>query len=242
MKIRVFIPARLESSRFPKKLLQKVSDITLIEHICLRAKKIKSDSLAVLTDSRHIQEIVESHNIECHYSKVVYSNGTDRIAHYCELKKYNASDLIINIQADEFNFPLRAIEKIKRYFMDFKEATVATLTFRIINPTNLDDKNLVKVVKDKNDNAIYFSRSAIPFNSRSCYGHLGIYAYKVRILAKYRKLKKGMVETEESLEQNRFLYNSVPIKCISIKSHDSISINTKNDLKLAKKKLKWKRK
>ena len=238
MKIRILIPARLESSRFPKKLLQRVSDKTLIEHICLRAKKIKCDTFVILTDSRLIQKIVELHNIECYYSKVNHSNGTDRIAHYCKLKKYNPSDLIINIQADEFNFPLYAIEKIKRYFKDNKDTNVATLIYQLVNHPNLANKNLVKVVKDKNNNAIYFSRSVIPFNSKNYFGHLGIYAYKVSILLKYRNFKKGTVEIDESLEQNRFLFNSVSIKCLSIKSHDSISINTKNDLKLAKKKFK----
>ena len=238
MKTRILIPARLESSRFPKKLLQKISDKTLIEHICLRAKKIKCDTLIVLTDSRLIKETIESHNIECYYSKVNYTNGTDRIAHYCEFKKYNCSDLIINIQDDELNFPLGAIEKIKKCFKDKKEINVATLIYPLVNYPYLADTNLVKVVKDKDDNAIYFSRSVIPSNSMNCFGHLGIYAYKMRILSKYRKFKKGPVEVEESLEQNRFLFNSIPIKCISIKSHDSISINTKNDLKLAKKKFK----
>ena len=238
MKIRVLIPARLESSRFPKKLLQKISDKTLIEHICIRAKKIKCDTLVILTDSKLIQKIVESHNVECNYNRVNYTNGTDRIAHYCKLKNYNPSDLIINIQADELNFPLNAIEKIKRYFKDKKDTNVATLVYQLINHSNLKDRNLVKVVKDKNDNAIYFSRSVIPFDSMNYFGHLGIYAYKVSILSRYRKFKKGAVEIDESLEQNRFLFNSVPIKCISINSHDSISINTKNDLKLAKKKFK----
>ena len=238
MKIRILIPARLESSRFPRKLLQRLSGKTLIEHICLRAKKIKSDSLVVLTDSKIIQDIVRSHNVECYYSRENHSNGTERIARYCELQKFNSSDLIINVQADEFNFPLRSIEKMKRYFTDKKETIVATLVYKLINSSDLKNKNLVKVVKDKNENAIYFSRSVIPFNSMNCFGHLGIYAYKVGILSKYRKFKKGAVEIEESLEQNRFLFNSVPIKCISIKSHDSISINTKNDLKLAKKKFK----
>ena len=238
MKTRILIPARLESSRLPRKLLQKISNKTLIEHVCLRAKKIKCDSLIVLTDSKRIQKIVESCNVKCHYSKINYSNGTERIAHYCELKKYSPSDLIINIQADELNFPLNAINRIKNYFQGKKEVIVATIIYQLTNYSNLSDSNLVKVVKDKSDNAIYFSRSIIPSNSMNCFGHLGIYAYKVRILSKYRKFKKGIIEVEESLEQNRFLYNSIPIKCITIKSHDSISINTKNDLKLAKKKIK----
>ena len=146
--------------------------------------------------------------------------------------------MIINIQADELNFPLGAFEKIKKCFKDKKDINVATLIYPLTNYPLLADTNLVKVVKDKDDNAIYFSRSIIPSNSINCFGHLGIYAYKVRILSKYRNFKKGAVEIEESLEQNRFLFNSIPIKCISIKSHDSISINTRNDLKLARKKFK----
>ena len=238
MKTRILIPARLESSRFPEKLLQKLSNKTLIEHICIRASKIKCDSLMVLTDSKIIQNIVESLDIKCYLSKNNYSNGTDRIAHFCKLKKYDPSDLIINIQADELNFPLNAINKIKNYFATTKKVSVATIVCRSRRPLDLKDKNLVKTAIDKNNNAIYFSRSPIPFGSKNCFLHLGIYAYKVSILMEYRGFKKGAVETDESLEQNRFLFNSTPIKCIPIKSHDSVSINTKNDLKLARKKFK----
>ena len=112
MKTRIIIPARLKSSRFPEKLVQKINGISLIEHIILRAKKLPHCSITVATDDDKIKNLVEKHNINIWFSKKPYVNGTHRIAAMCRDLKFMGSDNILNIQGDEFNFPLKGAKDI----------------------------------------------------------------------------------------------------------------------------------
>ena len=118
MKVRIIIPARLDSSRFPKKLIKMINGKTLIEHVCLRAKKLKPDSLVVATDSVVIKEIVENNKIEVWYSKKKYNSGTERIAGLVKDYKFNKKDIIINIQGDEYNFSITGAKKLINYLKE----------------------------------------------------------------------------------------------------------------------------
>ena len=237
MKVRIIIPARLDSSRFPKKLIKMINGKTLIEHVCLRAKKLKPDSLVVATDSVVIKEIVENNKIEVWYSKRKYNSGTERIAGLVKDYKFNKKDIIINIQGDEYNFSITGAKKLINYLRTSKTDDLATLIFRNINQKSYQNKNTVKVIIDKNNYAQYFSRSIIPFGlTPHTLCHIGIYAYRCSILHIYTKLKKCPEESIEKLEQLRFLWNCIPIKCIKININNSVSINSPIDLKLARKK------
>jgi 3-deoxy-manno-octulosonate cytidylyltransferase (CMP-KDO synthetase) len=236
MKIRIIIPARLESSRFPKKLIKTINGKTIIEHVCLRAKKIKSDSLIVATDSIEIKKIIDNLNIETYISKKKHSNGTERIADLCKKRNFNKSDIVVNIQGDELNFPINSVNKMINSLKNSKEEKMITVISESNNRQQYVNKDCVKVVTDKNNSALCFSRSPLPFNSPSNYLlHLGLYGYKVSLLDKYLSFKKSEYEDKESLEQLRFLFNRINIECIKLKTHNSISINSPNDLKLAQK-------
>ena len=132
MKVRIIIPARLDSSRFPKKLIKMINGKTLIEHVCLRAKKLKPDSLVVATDSVVIKEIVENNKIEVWYSKKKYNSGTERIAGLVNDYKFDKKDIIINIQADEYNFSIAGVKNIIKHLRTSKTDNLATLIFRNI--------------------------------------------------------------------------------------------------------------
>ena len=236
MKTRIVIPARLKSSRFPNKLIKKINKITLIEHVCRRAKKLQYDSLIVATDSIEIKNIVEELNIEVWFSRKIFSNGTERIAKLSHDLEYSMNDIIINIQADEFNFTLSGVKKIIDYLKSKKSEGVATLIYKNNSNVDFNNSNHVKVVINSENNALYFSRAMIPFNaSLNYYSHIGIYGYKNKTLKKYKSLSKSKNEINEKLEQLRFLWNNISIKCLQVKSNNSISINTLNDLKLIKK-------
>lgn len=237
MKIRIIIPARLESSRLPKKLIKTINGKTLIEHVCIRAKKLKADSLIVATDSNKIKDIVEKNNIDVWYSNKKFNSGTERIAGLVKSHKIDKNDLIINIQGDEYNFPLNGVRKVIRHLSMSKIDDLATLIFHNNNKQSIVNKDIVKVVINKESYAQYFSRATIPFNSATntlC--HIGIYGYKASFLWDYSRLSKCPHEVTEKLEQLRFLWNSIPIKCIPINVNNSISINSPIDLKLARKK------
>ncbi len=235
MKNRIVIPARLKSSRLPYKLIKLIGKLSLIEHICLRAKKITCDSITVATDSLEIKSLVEKHGIDVWFSRKKYSNGTHRIAMLCKDLKFNKNDNIINIQGDEFNFPLKGIKDIISKLTSSKNKSAYTLVTRSKSSKSYNNSDTVKVIFDKNNNALYFSRSSIPFNpSNDHYQHIGIYGYKVSLLDDYISLKRSPHEIYESLEQLRFIWNKIPIHCIKAQTKNSISINSSNDLRLAK--------
>ena len=235
MKTRIIIPARLKSSRFPSKLVQKINDITLIEHIILRAKKLPHDSITVATDDDKIKNLVEKHNVNVWFSKKKYINGTHRIAALCRDLKYTGNDNILNIQGDEFNFPLKGARDIISSLSSENNISMYTLISRSKSEKSFNSKDAVKVILDNQDNALYFSRSPIPFNEyNDHYLHIGIYGYKVSLLKKYLNFKSSPYESYESLEQLKFIWNQIPIHCIKVRTNNSISVNSPSDLKLAK--------
>ena len=239
MKIRLIIPARLKSSRFPNKLIKVFNGKTLIEHVCLRAKKLQHDSLIVATDSIKIKNIIDNIGIETWYCKKKYSSGTERIASLCNDLNFHHNDIVINIQGDEYNFPLNGVNKIIDDLKKTKKKIVSTIVCNTKNLKSIMNKDSVKVVTDKYDNALYFSRLPIPYNSHGAYCvHLGIYGYKVSLLKLHSSLLNSKYEESESLEQLKFIHNNIPVHCIKIMSHNSISINSINDLKLIKKGIK----
>ena len=235
MKTRIIIPARLKSTRFPDKLVQKINGTSLIEHICIRAKKIKYDSLIVATDDLKIKNLVENHRIDVWYSKKRYLNGTHRIASLCKDLKFKNSDNIINIQGDEFNFTIKGVREIISLLSLSKAKRVYTLISKSKSKKSFNNSDTVKVILNKKNEALYFSRTPIPYcQSNEHFVHIGIYGYKVSLLHDYLNFKTSPYEKYESLEQLRFIWNEIPISCIKVPVNNSISINSPNDLKLAK--------
>ena len=239
MKTRIIIPARLKSSRFPEKLVQNINGISLIEHIILRAKKLRHYSITVATDDDKIKNLVEKHNINVWLSKKTYVNGTNRIAALCRDLKFTGTDSILNIQGDEFNFPLKGAKDIISSLSSSNNISMYTLISKSKSKKSFYNQDAVKVVLDNQDNALYFSRSPIPFNIyNDHYLHIGVYGYKVSLLKKYLNFKRSPYESYESLEQLKFIWNQIPIHCIKVRMNNSISINSPSDLKLAKEFLK----
>ncbi len=235
MKTRIIIPARLKSSRFPNKLIKVINGKTLIELISLRAKKLKYDSLIIATDSIEIKNIIENIGIEVWFCDKKYSSGTERISALSKDLKFNNNDIVINIQGDEYNFPLNAVRKVIDDLKTSRKKIVSTIVCDTKDKKLINNKDSVKVVLDKGSNALYFSRSIIPYDSKESISlHLGIYGYTAGLLRMYSSFIKPSFEKTESLEQLRFIYNNIPVHCIKIKSHNSISINSINDLKLVK--------
>ena len=235
MKTRIIIPARLKSTRFPDKLVQIINGTSLIEHICIRAKKIKYDSLIVATDDLKIKNLVENHRIDVWYSKKRYLNGTHRIASLCKDLKFKNSDNIINIQGDEFNFTIKGVREIISLLSLSKAKRVYTLISKSKSKKSFNNSDTVKVILNKKNEALYFSRTPIPYcQSNEHFVHIGIYGYKVSLLHDYLNFKTSPYEKYESLEQLRFIWNEIPISCIKVPVNNSISINSPNDLKLAK--------
>lgn len=244
MKIIGIIPARYASVRLPGKPLVKIDGMTMIERVYRQAQKSKLiDSVIVATDDKRIYKCVNGFGGEVKMTSVKHQSGTDRIH---ETVKNVKADIIVNIQGDEPYIDPGNIDKAIEPLISDKKINVSTLAIRIKEMKELFDINKVKVVLDKNNFALYFSRNFIPFDmvtfplteiafrKNIYYKHIGLYVYRKNYLMKFAKMKKSYLESMEKLEQLRILENGEKIKVVLTKK-DSISIDTEKDLKLVAK-------
>ncbi|MCX6157113.1 MAG: 3-deoxy-manno-octulosonate cytidylyltransferase [Ignavibacteriae bacterium] len=225
------IPARYASTRFPGKPLILIDGKTMIQRVYEQAQKSKLlNQVVVATDSDEIFDCVNSFKGNAIMTSKMHKTGTDRI---CEVAQKIKSDIIVNIQGDEPFINPRNIDNAVKPLLKDKTLNVSTLAVELSQ--DFYDNNKVKVVFDKNNNALLFSRSLIPNNFKSIrklkyYKHLGLYVYRKNFLLKFSKAKQADIELAESLEQLRILWMGEKIRVVLTKE-DSISIDTKSDLR-----------
>ena len=236
------IPARYASSRFPGKPLAMIGDKPMIQRVYEQAKKVLAD-VYVATDDSRIYDAVESFGGKAVMTSDKHRSGTDRCYEaYCNVS--SKADVVINIQGDEPFIHEEQICEIMECFDD-PVTQIATLV-RKFDPSQgfdaLNDCTKPKVVIDNNRNALYFSRSVIPFvrnaekkdwpSETAFYMHVGMYAYKAAVLAEITKLPQSSLEIAESLEQLRWLQNGYTIKT-GLTDKPTIGIDTPDDLEKA---------
>ncbi len=240
MKHIVIIPARYNSSRFPGKPLAMINDKTMIQTVYLRVQKFVPD-VYVATDDVRIQEHILDFGGKVVMTSDSHKSGTDRCAEaiaQIEQQTNTNFDIIINVQGDEPFVEEQQILKLIECFED-PDCEIATLIKQQHNIEDILNPNIVKVVINKNNYAIYFSRSAIPYvrdtrtddwaSAYNFYKHLGIYAYRKNILKQITILPQSDLELAESLEQNRWIENNYKIK-VATTDIETISIDTVDDL------------
>ena len=239
MKTIAFIPARYAATRFPGKLMQMLGDKTIIRHTYENTvATLLFDEVIVVTDSEIIfNEIVHNGGYAI-MSKSQHESGTDRIA---ETVADIEVDLVVNVQGDEPFVKKELLENLLSVFKNDpgEETKVASLMHRIVDEQIIANPNHVKVVVDKNNNALFFSRSIIPFHrdksgSSFYYKHIGIYAFRKNALMNFTQWPISSLEAIEKLEQLRYLENGVGIKMVLV-DESPISIDTPEDLEKAKK-------
>ena len=218
MKVLGIIPARYASSRFPGKPLIDLKGKTMIQRVYEGAKQSKLiDFLIVATDDSRIQEEVLKFGGNVEMTSEKHNSGTDRCAEVA--KKYPEYDLIINIQGDEPLVDFRQLDQLIQVF-EKESIQIATLATKKITSEELENPNRIKIVVDKNNSALYFSRSAIPnqvnfkgdgLSSYPFLRHIGLYAYQKTTLIELSNLPVSTLETIESLEQLRWLYSGFKI-------------------------------
>ncbi|MCI7223630.1 3-deoxy-manno-octulosonate cytidylyltransferase, partial [Fusobacterium sp.] len=231
MKFLGIIPARYSSTRLEAKPLKKIHGHTMIEWVYKRAKKSELHDLVVATDDKRIYDEVISFGGKAIMTSETHPNGTSRIAEVCE--KMNDYDVIINIQGDEPLIEADMINSLINTFKENKDLVMATLKHKLNSKEEIENPNSVKVICDKNNYAIYFSRSVIPYPRKneniSYYKHIGIYAYKRDFVIEYSKMPSSPLEEAESLEQLRVLENGYKIKVLET-SHSLIGVDTEQNL------------
>jgi 3-deoxy-manno-octulosonate cytidylyltransferase (CMP-KDO synthetase) len=243
-KFHVIIPARYASTRLPGKPLLEINGKPLIQHVYESACQCQAEKVYIATDDTRVQEIAESFAAEVIMTAAEHLSGTDRLAEVISILKLDDEEIIVNLQGDEIGVSASLIHQLAKGLYDHPEHSIATLCERIDNDADINDPNIVKVVFDQNNTALYFSRAAIPHlreslkgdqtQQQNYYKHLGLYAYRVGYLKKFTATPVCELERSESLEQLRALYTGEKIYIEEACAPAGIGIDTEEDLKKAR--------
>lgn len=230
------IPARLGSTRLPRKVLADINGKPLVQHVWERVSQVKSiDAVIVATDSPEVLQVVTGWGGTALLTDPACQSGTERIA---SIVSQLDADLVLNVQGDE---PMVDPEMLDALVSSWMSAPCDLITpiYRITSLDDLWNPNVVKVARAQDGRALYFSRSAIPY-LRDCppekwlehqpfWGHIGVYGYRNEVLAKYMELPFSPLQQAESLEQLRFLEAGYVIQTVETTYH-SVAVDIQEDL------------
>ncbi|WP_311319594.1 MULTISPECIES: 3-deoxy-manno-octulosonate cytidylyltransferase [Capnocytophaga] len=241
MKLIAMIPARYGATRFPAKLMQDLCGKPVIVHTYQRVADTNLfDQVYVVTDDDRIENAIREVGGKVIRSQKEHNSGSDRLA---EASKDLEVDIIVNVQGDEPFTDKENLQKVIDIFANDpqKNIAVASLMERITHPDDIANPNNVKVVVNKFNEALYFSRSVIPFprdtNTKvPYYKHIGIYAYRKDALQQFTQLPPSLLEETEKLEQLRYLENGFKIR-LAVTDIPTIGIDTPEDLEKARQRL-----
>ncbi len=232
----IIIPARLASTRFPQKVLADIGGLPMVVRTAKRVAHL--DRVVVAADDELIISTCKAYGIEVMMTSTTHKSGTDRINECANILNLADDEIVINVQADEpFIEPQvveMLIERLKNLKNDGEDFIMASC-YNSINSESAQDPNMVKVVLDDKSNAIYFSRSAIPFNrsgEATYFGHIGIYGFSKKSLSEFCNLSDAPIEDIEKLEQLRAIYHQKKISMVKVAS-TGFGIDTEEDLKRA---------
>ncbi len=228
----IIIPARLASTRFPKKILAGINGLPMV---IATAKRVQSiDKVAIATDSEEVIKVCEKYGFKAVLTSTNHQSGTDRINEASEILGLRDDEIVINVQADEPFIEPNVVKSVMECIKNDKTALMASC-YKVIYGESIDNPNQVKVIVDANSHAIYFSRSKIPYDRDTCkeyFGHLGIYGFTCKGLKKFCSLPQSNLENIEKLEQLRAIENGEKIAMVRVESK-SFGIDTKEDLQRA---------
>ncbi|MDD2449280.1 MAG: 3-deoxy-manno-octulosonate cytidylyltransferase [Sulfurimonas sp.] len=229
----IIIPARLASTRFPQKVLADIGGLPMVVRTAKRVEHL--DRVVVAADDEAIIRVCKEHNIEARLTSTTHKSGTDRINECANILNLADDEIIINVQADEPFIEPEVVESLISKLKELQkkdEEFIMGSCFNAINAESAEDPNLVKVVLDDANNAIYFSRSLIPYNrsGRATYfGHIGIYGFSKKSLKEFCNLSDAPIEDIEGLEQLRAIYHQKKITMLKVSS-TGFGIDTPEDL------------
>jgi len=232
----IIIPARLNSSRFENKILVDILGLPMVIKTAKRVENL--DDVVIATDSQEVMELALKHNVKAVMTSSEHQSGTDRINEAVNLLDLKDDEIVINVQADEPFIEPEVVQAVIDKVIKLKNNNFTMVScFKEITSEMADDPNHVKVVCDEEDNAIYFSRSKMPYhrdhyNNTKYKGHLGIYGFTKKSLNYFCSLKSSILEETEKLEQLRIISNGEKINMVQVESK-SFGIDTKEDLENA---------
>lgn len=226
MSFRVVIPARFGSSRLPGKPLLDIAGKPMVVHVYERALQSEASEVVVATDDQRIADVLRELGAPVVMTRADHPSGTDRLQEVAQHFGWKNDDIIVNVQGDEPLIPPAVINQVAANLKHAQGAAMATLAEPLQSIEQLFNPNIVKLVRDRDGHALYFSRAPMPW-ARDAFAlsreqlpaevlslylrHLGIYAYRVGFLHDYVSWPPALIEQIESLEQLRALYNGVKI-------------------------------
>ena len=232
------IPARFSSTRFEGKILAKISGQPMLQMVYERAKQARLlEDVIIACDQELVADTAREFGAKVVMTSKSHASGTDRIS---EVVNPLDVKIVVNIQADEPLIHPSMIDSVAAALLDDKNLNMATLMKKIEDPALVNDPNVVKVVVDKNNFALYFSRAAIPYLALNAeakqpayFKHIGLYGYTKDFLFTYKNLPVSNLEKTERLEQLRALEEGFRIKVIET-NFDTVGVDTPEDLEKVK--------
>ena len=232
----IIIPARIGSSRFPNKVLADIGGMPMVVRTAKAVEEI--DDVVIATDSQEVIDIAQDHGIKAVMTSEHHQSGTDRIYDAAQTLGLQEDEIIINVQGDEPFIEtdvVQAIYNLTKKNRD-NERIMMNSCYKVISNPEADDPNIVKVVTDEADIALYFSRAKVPYPRDHHFdaykGHLGIYGFTVKSLKNFCSLSPAPLESIEKLEQLRALYHGYEVAMIEVNT-ESFGIDTPEDLEKA---------
>lgn len=242
MKVLAVIPARLESSRLPRKMLCDLGGVPVIQKVWENTQSFNLfDKVIVATDSTEIEKVMATAGADVMLTSPDHPSGFDRVGEV--LQAYSDYAVVVNIQGDEPFLEKHVIDTLLKLMKEKPELPIATVAVPIHDSEELENPNAVKVVLKPNHEALYFSRAPIPYHREAkleggpfAFKHLGLYGYRADIFSALQALSPGKLEGIEKLEQLRFLEAGYVIG-VGVTESNSIGIDTEDDLLAARKRL-----
>ena len=241
MEFRVIIPVRYESTRLAGKALLDIAGKPMVQHVYERARESGAESVVITTDSEAIAGVARGFGAEVCMTLPTHQSGTERLAEAVEALEYEDDEIIINVQGDEPLIPPEIINQLARDLGEHEHVKMASVCEPIYLMEDLMNPNIVKVVLNRRNYAMYFSRSAIPWQASlktgmqlesndNYFRHVGIYGYRVEVLKDYVNWVESPYEVLESLEQLRALWNGHRIHMCIAGTKLPPDVNTAEDL------------
>lgn len=238
----IVIPARFASSRLPGKPLLLIHGRPMILRVVDQAKKVQGfDDLCVATDDERIAEVCRAEGVDVVLTSADHPSGTDRLSEVARLKGWSADDIIVNVQGDEPLLPAQLVQQVTQLLVEQAQCSMSTLCEPIHQLDEFQRDSIVKVVMSNRNEALYFSRATIPYDRDGAkqsqptlhdqaFRHLGLYAYRVKLLQEYVTWQQGNLEKLESLEQLRVLENGHRIAIAVAEANLPPGVDTQTDL------------
>ena len=234
----VVIPSRFASQRLPGKPLLELNGKPMIQHVYERGTESGASEVVIATDDDRIADAAEAFGATVCMTRADHRSGTERIAEVAELLDWDDSQIVVNLQGDEPSMPATLVNECAA-LLDDVSADIATLASSFLNREDFENPNCVKVIRDINQHAIYFSRAAIPYtrdanqneiSMEAALHHHGIYAYRCGVLRKLVTAEPSPLEVSEQLEQLRALSLGMTIAVGEPSARPGTGVDTADDL------------